>query len=147
MPKNQLNLGEMPAMDASFNTDESDRFHAIIAPIVFAVLCLPFIIMRAAMMELDCFITREKQLGEHFDDLLVLESQSGKSRGQKRIYQNQRLNGQPAWSLTDILAKNANSKEIKCRLYSALACTGMGIMVMCIFMMLMGALFYMALFK
>jgi len=147
MPKNQLNLGEMPAMDASFNTDESDRFHAITAPIVFAVLCLPFIIMRAAMMELDCFITRKKQLGEDFDDLLVLESQSGKSGGQKRIYQNRRLNGQPAWSLTDILAKNANSKELKCRLYSALACTGMGIMVMSIFMMLMGAFFYMALFK
>ena len=28
MPKNQLNLGEMPAMDASFNTDESDRFQS-----------------------------------------------------------------------------------------------------------------------
>ena len=63
----------MPAMDASFNTEESDRFHAIVFPIVFAVLCLPFIIMRAAMMELDCFITRKKQLGEDFDDLLVFD--------------------------------------------------------------------------
>ena len=119
----------MPAMDASFNTEESDRFHAIVFPIVFAVLCLPFIIMRAAMMELDCFITRKKQLGEDFDDLLVLESQPGEKSGQKRIHQNRRLNGQPTWALSDILARNANSKEIKCRLYSALACTGMGILL------------------
>ena len=79
------------------------------------------------MMELDCFITRKKQLGEDFDDLLVLESQPGEKSGQKRIHQNRRLNGQPTWALSDILARNANSKEIKCRLYSALACTGMGI--------------------
>ena len=134
----------MPAMDASFNTDESDRFHAIIFPIVLATLCLPFVIMRAAMMELDCFITRKKQVGDDFDDLLVLESHPQKSG--KRIHQNNRRLNQPNWSsLTDILAKNVNSKEIKCRLYSALLCAGSGIFVMTLFMMLMGALFYMAL--
>merc|ERR1712025_1187296 len=105
------------------------------------------IIMRAAMMELDCFITRKKQLGEDFDDLLVVESQSGKNSGQKRIHQNRRLNGQPTWALSDILAKNVNSKEIKCRLYTALFCSGSAIFVTTIFMMLLGALFYMALFQ
>lgn len=145
MPQNKVDLGQMPAMDASFNTDESDRFHAIIFPIVLATLCLPFVIMRAAMMELDCFVTRKKQLGEDFDDLLVLESHPEKSG--KRIHQNNRRLNQPTgWSsLSDILAKNVNSKEIKCRLYSALLCTGMGIFVMTLFMMLMGALLYMVL--
>ena len=134
----------MPAMDASFNTDESDRTHAMIFPIALATLCLPFVIMRAAMMELDCFVARKKQLGDDFDDLLVLESHSEKSG--KRIHQNRRLN-QTTWSLSDILAKNVNSKEIKCRLYSALLCTGMGMFVMTMFMMMMGALFYMALLQ
>ena len=96
-------------------------------------------------MELDCFVTRKKQLGEDFDDLLVLESHPEKSG--KRIHQNNRRLNQPnAWSsLSDILAKNVNSKEIKCRLYSALLCAGMGIFVMTLFMMLMGALLYMVL--
>ncbi len=33
-----------------------------VAQVMFAVFCLPFVIMRAAMMELDCFITHKKEL-------------------------------------------------------------------------------------
>ena len=36
--------------------------HAIVVPLVLAIIAAPFVIMRAAMMELDCFIARKKEL-------------------------------------------------------------------------------------
>ena len=90
---------------------------------MFAVACLPFVIMRAAMMELDCFITRRKQLGENFDDLIVLEGFKHRPRvNNRRLYYNQ--------SLAEILASNSESKELKCRLYLSLICSGFGMFVM-----------------
>jgi len=134
MPNQDLNLGSLPSIDASFNTESTDRWHAIIFPIVLAVVCLPFTIMRAAMMELDCFVTRKKQLGEDFDEFLIIESSRHKPNVNNRR--------QEMWSLRDILAKNVESKELKCRLYSALCCSCLGIIVMTVFMMLMGVLLY-----
>lgn len=123
MPKSTINLGEMPSMDLSANLKDIDQIIAIIAPIMFAVACLPFVIMRAAMMELDCFITRRKQLGENFDDLIVLEGFKHRPRvNNRRLYYNQ--------SLAEILASNSESKELKCRLYLSLICSGFGMFVM-----------------
>ena len=141
LPQNKINLASMPSMDASMNTDSSDRIHAIIFPVVLAAFCLPFTIMRAAMMELDCFVTRRKQLGDDFDEFLVLESSPKK----KEVFAQNRRKASNWTSLRDGLARNAVSKELKCRLYMAIMCSGFGMMVMTTFMMLMGALFYMAL--
>ena len=141
LPQNKINLASMPSMDASMNTDSSDRTHAIIFPVVLAAFCLPFTIMRAAMMELDCFVTRRKQLGDDFDEFLVLESSPKK----KEVFAQNRRKASNWTSLRDVLARNAVSKELKCRLYMAIMCSGFGMMVMTTFMMLMGALFYMAL--
>ena len=140
LPQNKINLASMPSVNASVNTDSSDKYHAIFLPIILAVICLPFLIMRAAMMELDCFIARKKQLGDDFDDFLVLE---GCPDPDKKLRNNRRRQN---WlSLRDILAKNVESKELKCRLYTALMCSTMGMMVMTMFLMLMGALVYMSL--
>lgn len=95
------------------------------------------------MMELDCFVTRRKQLGHDFDDFLVMQSSKNPRKG---LANNRRLrNNDDVWSLRDILAKNVESKELKCRLYTALCCSVGGIMVMTTFIMLMGALVFMCL--
>merc|ERR1712020_512937 len=92
LPQQNINLGTMPSMDASFNMEDIDTYVAIILPIIFAAACLPFVVMRAAMMELDCFITRRKQLGENFDDLIVLEGFKHRPRvNNRRLYYNQSL--------------------------------------------------------
>ena len=39
--------------------------HAIVIPLVLALIAAPFVIMRAAMMELDCFIARKKELEDN----------------------------------------------------------------------------------
>lgn len=137
LPKSNINLGEMPSMDLSMDMDTIDQYVAIIAPILFVITCLPFVIMRAAMMELDCFITRRKQLGDDFDDLITLEGLKPRQR-----VNNRRLHHT---SIAEILAGNAESKELKCRLYLSLICSGCGIFVMTMFSMAMGAFIMMQL--
>ena len=132
LPDQNMNLASMPSIDASINTDSSDEIHAIIVPVVLSILCLPFTLMRAAMMELDCFVTRKKQLGDDFDDYLVLQS-SGKSNNRRFA----------SFDLRDILAQNVDSKELKCRLYTAICCSGLGMMAWTVFIMLTGAFIYM----
>lgn len=133
LPNAKIDLGSMPSMNAGLNTDSSDEIHAILFPIILAALCLPFTIMRAAMMELECFVVRRKQLGDDFDDLLTMQSASKKG---VMMAPNRRSRQ----SLTDILTKNVESKGMKGRIYAALFCSGLGVMVMTMFMMLMGAL-------
>jgi hypothetical protein len=36
MPKTKMNLGSMPAMTATLNTEASDVMHAIILPVTFS---------------------------------------------------------------------------------------------------------------
>ena len=137
LPNQRINLASMPSVDASFNTESSDNLHAILLPVILAAICLPFTIMRAAMMELDCFVTRRKQLGQDFDDFLMME-ECGKVRNNRRQVTT---HGQ-IWSLRDILARNVQSKELKCRLYMTLICSIIGIMVMTSFIMLLGVLLF-----
>jgi hypothetical protein len=58
LPNTKIDLGSMPSIDATLNTDSSDEMHAVLLPVILAAICVPFVIMRAAMMELDCFVTR-----------------------------------------------------------------------------------------
>ena len=137
LPKSEINLGEMPSMEIDLNMDPIDQYVAIFAPVLFVVTCLPFVIMRSAMMELDCFITRRKQLGDDFDDLITLEGLKPRTRVNNRRLQNK--------SIGEILASNAESKELKCRLYLSLLCSGCGIFVMTMFSMAIGAFIMMQL--
>lgn len=66
LPNTHLDLGSMPAVSATLNTDTTDLWHAIIIPMVLAMITVPFVIMRAAMMELDCVIVRKKEVLELF---------------------------------------------------------------------------------
>ena len=132
LPESKIDMGSMPSMKINLSTEASDRWIAIIFPIALAILCLPFTIMRAAMMELDCFVTRRKQLGEDFDDYLVTHSK-------KSSLHNRRSHGV---SLREALADNVESRELKCRLYTAFMCSGLGLFVIMLFQMLMGAFFY-----
>lgn len=134
LPESKIDLGSMPSMKVNLSTESSDRWIAILFPVALAVLCLPFTIMRAAMMELDCFVTRRKQLGEDFDDFLVTHGKKSVALHNRRHY--------PGVNLRDVLAENVESKELKCRLYTAFMCSGLGLFVMMLFQMLLGAFFY-----
>ena len=132
LPETKIDMGSMPSMKVNLSTQNSDQMIAILFPIALALLCLPFTIMRAAMMELDCFVTRRKQLGEDFDDFLATHSKKS------MVLHNRRL----GVNLRDVLAENVESKELKCRLYTAFMCSGLGLFVMLFFQMLMGAFMY-----
>ena len=134
LPESKIDMGSMPSMKVNLSTESSDRVIAILFPIALAVLCLPFTIMRAAMMELDCFVTRRKQLGEDFDEYLVTHGKKS-----SMILHNRRNLGV---NLRDVLAENVESRELKCRLYTAFMCSGLGLFVIMLFQMLMGAFFY-----
>jgi hypothetical protein len=79
-----------------------ENFH-IIFPCILAGLCMPLVVMRAVMMELDCFVIRKRQLKSDFH----IETQIENS------VVNSSMN-QP--TLPNILSKNLKSKDIKCRL-------------------------------
>jgi len=151
LPQQNINLGTMPSMDASFNMEDIDTYVAIILPIIFAAACLPFVVMRAAMMELDCFITRRKQLGDDFDDLVVLEGVHNRRKNTRKHIHHQPMQNNRRFlqnqSLAEILASNAESKELKCRLYLSLICSGFGIIVMTLYLMALGAFFAMQFMK
>ncbi len=132
LPNTKIDLGEMPTFSASLNTDSSDELHAILAPVILVAICVPFVIMRAAMMELDCFVTRRKQLGDSFEDAVLAQHR-------KRTAASALRGRHP---LTGTLAKNVESKELKARLYVTLCCSILAMTVMTAFLMLLGALFY-----
>lgn len=75
LPNTKLNLGSMPTFSVTLNTDSQDVMHAIVLPCVLAIVTIPFVIMRATMMELDCFVARRKQL----------QGQSYRRSGSQRI--------------------------------------------------------------
>lgn len=135
LPNTKLDLGSMPTFSASLHTDESDSLHAVIAPIVLAAICLPFVIMRAAMMELDCFVTRRKQLGDDFEQLV----NSRKGQHSKKRSSSAHHGGE---SVAELLAKNVESTKLKARLYVTLCCSILAILVMTAFLMLLGVLLY-----
>ena len=89
---------------------------------------MPLIVIRAVLMELDCFVFRKRQL---------------KCEQQIESTGENCQSNQP--TLPNTLSKNLNSKDITCRLYTALLCSIIGIFVVIIFLLLLGTLLYMAL--
>ena len=60
-----LDLGDMePIQLDRINLDKYDHLLAVIAPLILTMMVLPFATMRAAMLELDCFIARRKTLAD-----------------------------------------------------------------------------------
>ena len=125
LPNTKLDLGSMPTFSATLNTDSNDAMHAILFPCILAVVTVPFVIMRAAMMELDCFVARKKQLGEG-DVTARSRSRSFRSVGGDEV--DGFVKGK--FSLTETIQKNVENKELKTRLYLTVCCSMLG---MCIF--------------
>ena len=65
-----LDLGEMPGANLNIEWgEEQDLFLAIVVPILLSLMVLPFVTMRSAMMEMDCFVASKKLL-----DIIDVES-------------------------------------------------------------------------
>ena len=84
--------------------------------------------MRAAMMELDCFITRKKEV----EDPTVASS---------RLPQKRR----PNRSLREAVKGNSESGEIKGRMYLTVCCSVLGMCVFTVLMVVAGAFIMMQL--
>ena len=94
-------------MYVKYDTTKVNEMIAMVFPSVLAGLCLPLVLMRASMMELDFFVVRKKQIYQEIHD----ES--------------------------SIFAKNKNSKELKLRLYFALFSSIIGVVVIAVFVILL----------
>jgi len=167
MPNSVMNPAKMsPGANLNISSSEDQMYYlAILVPIMLGFIVLPFVTMRAAMMEMDCFITSKKLL-----DVIDVESYVyRKNRMQRRGGGGSRRGSSSARStastgsgagagggagsgsgklhigrvsLLDTIAKNTDSREIKCRMYTTICCgmCGMGIMVM-VFMLLGAVVF------
>ena len=62
LPNTKLDLGSMPKVSANLNLVDNDAYVAIFIPILLAGLAVPFVVMRAVMMELDCFVAHKKDV-------------------------------------------------------------------------------------
>ena len=121
----------------------SDHVLGILAFVVIAVLPVPFLAMRAAMMELQCFVARSKEvdpeakvkvkvtgpsedevdLGLFRDPLGALHRVTGAKGGQER-------------TMRRAIKENAESKGLRARLYVTTCCS----VLAAVFVMLMPVL-------
>jgi len=154
MPHSIMNPGEMPGANLNIEWgEEQDLFLAIVVPILLSLMVLPFVTMRSAMMEMDCFVASKKLL-----DVIDVESYVHKKNKMARKRRSSSSAGTQSTStgsgqdhlhigrvsLLDTIARNTDSREIKSRVYTTICCglCGMGIMVMVF--MFMGALVFSA---
>lgn len=91
---------QIKVLSAFLQTDNADATNAITVPIILAAICLPFVIMRVAMTELDFFIAYQKQY-------LV------------------RCNG----NLKDLVLENTTSSELTARLNVTIVCFYLGLVI------------------
>jgi hypothetical protein len=99
---------------------------------MLAVFCLPFVIMRAAMMELDCFIAHKKELDTM--EAVQITKNRRQHRGNRR-----------AESLLETVLRNSESKSLKARMYVSLCCGVCGMMIFTMFTMMAGAFVFFSL--
>lgn len=151
-----VNLGGMPPINTDINLDTSDHLLAVIAPLILTMVVLPFATMRAAMMELDCFIARRKTLA----DLERVQRHKRISKKKKKL--NQQYASTPTTSsghsstrvllrnnqtLVETVAKNTENKELKGRMYVTLLCSIVGMAIMTFVSMFLGVLIYISMHK
>ena len=146
-----VDLGGMPPINTDINLSSSDHLLAVIAPLILTMVVLPFATMRAAMMELDCFIARRKTLA----DLERVQRHKRISKKKKKL--NQQYASTPTTSsghsstrvllrnnqtLVETVAKNTENKELKGRMYVTLLCSIVGMAIMTFVSMFLGVLIY-----
>ena len=151
LPKKSVSLGDMPPIEADIDLGSKDHLFAVIGPLILAMVVLPFVTMRAAMMELDCFIARRKSLVD------VERIQRYKSMQKRRKKSSQQFASTPTNSsghsssrglirnnqtLVETVAKNTENKELKSRMYVTLFCSVVGMAILTFVSMLLGALIY-----
>ena len=103
----EMSKDAKPMYIPKYDTTKVNEMIAMVFPSVLAGLCLPLVLMRASMMELDFFVVRKKQVYQEIQD----ES--------------------------SIFAKNKNSKALKLRLYFALFWSIIGVVVIVLFVILL----------
>ena len=91
----------------------------IILPCILTAICMPFVVTRAVMMELDCFVFEKSQLNVQKEKCVESQHQ-----------------------LPRILSKSFNSNDIKCRIYTALLCSILVNIVVILFLIIFGILIY-----
>ena len=152
LPHQSMNLGSMPPIEADLNLSSHDHIFAVIAPLILAIIVLPFVTMRSAMMELDCFIARRKSLAD------VERVQRYKNYEKRKKKGSQQFTDSPTNSsghssstrglirnnqtLVETVAKNTESKELKSRMYTTLICSFFGILIMTLVSMFLGVIVY-----
>jgi len=94
-------------MYGTYDTSKVDKMIAMVFPSVLAGVCLPLMLMRASMMELEFIVVRKKQVNQEIQDE------------------------------NSIFATNINSKELKSRLYFALFWSIIGVVVIVVFVILL----------
>ena len=135
LPHTQMDLGSMPAMSATIDTTSNDLTLAIAAPLILSLIVFPFVTMRAAMMELDCFITSRKAL-----NAADMEKYVYKKKKYSTVTTHSDLGRA---TLVDTIAENIDNKEMKVRMYVTLCCGMLGMFIMVLVFMLAGALLVM----
>jgi hypothetical protein len=97
-------------MYGTYDTSKVDKMIAMVFPSVLAGVCLPLILMRASMMELELLVVRKKQVNQEIQEIQDENS---------------------------IFAKNIKSKELKSRIYFALFWSIIGAVVIVVFVILL----------
>ena len=151
-----LNLGDMPPMDADINLGSKDHLFAVVAPIFLSMVGLPFVVMRSAMMELDCFIARRKSLVE-VERVQRYKRIQKRKRQSPQQYSSTSTNSSGHSSsrvllrnnqtLVESVANNNENKELKGRMYVTLLCSIAGMMNMTFVSMFLGVLIYISMYK
>ena len=153
----KIDLGDKePITLDRINLDKYDHLLAVIAPLILTMMVLPFATMRAAMLELDCFIARRKTLA----DLERVQRYKRLSKKKKKL--NQQYASTPTSSsghsstrvllrnnetLVETVAKNTENKELKGRMYVTLLCSIVGMAIMTFVSMFLGLLIYISMHK
>ena len=114
LPNTKLDLGSMPKVSANLNLVDNDAYVAIIVPILLAGLAVPFVVMRAVMMELDCFVAHKK-------DVDAGVNKYNYSAGKRRRHQRSE-----SLAISHMVRENNADKELKARLYLTICCSMMG---------------------
>ncbi|TRY75084.1 hypothetical protein TCAL_10801 [Tigriopus californicus] len=94
LPDQEINLASMPDPYLNLNTEQSHIYIASAFPILMVFMSLPWMVMRAAIMELDCLVVRRKF-----------------------------IDGEKAGSTSDIVHENAHGFRMRIRIYSMLCCS------------------------
>ena len=114
----------MPKVSANLNLVDNDAYVAIIVPIMLAGLAVPFVVMRAVMMELDCFVAHKKDVDS------PANNRYNYSPGKRRRHQRME-----SLAISQMVRENNADKELKARLYVTICCSMMGMNEIIVFVL------------